>query len=778
MSITKKSTDSLLHQGQVKGPFIPMTGVNGDGRGSIETPATNFAPFNGKQDEKTTHLYISGLDCADCAAGLGRRIASLPGVTCADINFGAAKMTVRHKGSIFEVIREIENSGYSATEENGYKSLAQLERAWWKNPKTILTIMSGVFLISATIAEHYQAGIFIVISLYAIASFTGAYYAAKSGFYSLRSLSLDMNFLMSTAIIGAMAIGEWSEAGTVAFLFSLGNTLQTYTMDKTRRSIRALMELSPPDALVMRDGSAQRIQVDSIVPGDIMIVKPGERIAMDGKVLSGSSSVNQAAITGESVPVLKNSGDTVYAGTVNELGALEVEVTRLSSDSTLSRIMHLVENAQASKAPSQQFVDIFAKYYTPAVIVAAAAVIIVPWLFFGQSFEPWLYKGLVLLVISCPCALVISTPVSIISAIGNASRIGILIKGGAYLEQVGAIRSLAFDKTGTLTKGYPEITDILPLGGKSESEVLSLAASIEALSEHPLAKAVITRADGLKKMRAHNFQALAGSGARADIEGTTIFIGSIRLFQDMGNMPDEIDRTAREFEIQGKSVIIIGTSEKIFGIMAAADRLRENSKDAVDKLRRAGIKHISMLTGDNSKIAQSIADSLGLDSNFSELLPENKAEIINRMKTEHGGVIMVGDGINDAPALASASTGIAIGSTGSDMALETADIVLMTGDIGKLAYLVRLSRKTLSIIRQNVFFSVIIKLIFLVMTFTGSANLWLAVAADTGASLIVTMNGMRLMRRIKGTSKMILIPVRIQDGSKTATKVPPVNKME
>lgn len=749
MSITKKSTDNLLHQGQVKGPFIPLTGTNGDGSQSIESPSLNFASFNVKLDEKTTHLYISGLDCADCAAVLARRIASMPGVTCADINFGAAKMTVRHKGSIFEVIREIENSGYSATEENGYKSLAQLERAWWKNPKTVLTILSGVFLISAAIAEHYQANIKIIVSLYAIASFTGAYYAAKSGFYSLRSLALDMNFLMTTAIIGAMAIGEWSEAGTVAFLFSLGNTLQTYTMDKTRRSIRSLMDLSPPDALVMRNGNAQRIQVDSIIPGDIMIVKPGERIAMDGKIISGSSSVNQAAITGESVPVLKNSGDTVYAGTVNELGALEVEVTRLSTDSTLSRIMHLVEDAQASKAPSQQFVDIFSKYYTPAVILAAATVIIIPWLFFDQPFEPWLYKGLVLLVISCPCALVISTPVSIISAIGNASRIGILIKGGAYLEQVGAIRSLAFDKTGTLTKGYPEITDILPLGGKSESEVLSLAASIEALSEHPLAKAVINRADGLKKMKANNFQALAGSGAKADIEGTTIFIGSIRLFHDMGHITDDIYRAAREFEIQGKSVIILGSSEKIFGIMAAADRLRENSKDAVDKLRKAGIKHISMLTGDNSKIAQSIADELGLDSNFSELLPENKAEIINRMKAEHGDVIMVGDGINDAPALASASTGIAIGSTGSDMALETADIVLMTGDIGKLAYLVRLSRKTLSIIKQNVFFSVIIKLVFLVMTFTGTANLWLAVAADTGASLVVTMNGMRLMRRIK-----------------------------
>ncbi len=694
-------------------------------------------------------FQISGLDCGDCAAKLEKRIAALAGVVTAQVNFAAGKMTVEHTAPVAAIVQAVKQAGYQAERLSAGPRRPETKAAWWTNRRTQATIISGLILGLATVLEWLSYSDTVLIPLYIAAAVIGGYSAAKSGLYGLRSFTFDMNFLMTVAVIGAAAIGEWSEGATVAFLFSFGNTLQTYTMDKTRQSIRALMELAPPEALVRRNGEEERLPVEEIMIGDLIIVKPGERIAMDGTVISGLSAVNQATITGESLPVEKAAGDMVYAGTVNEHGALEIEVTRIAADSTLAKIMHLVEEAQAQKAPSQQFVDVFAKYYTPAVLLTAAAIMVLPWLLFSQPFAPWFYKGLVLLVISCPCALVISTPVSIVSAIGNASRHGVLIKGGAYLEQMGGIRAIAFDKTGTLTHGRPVVTDVLTLGEIKEPELLSLAAAVEKWSEHPLALAIVEKAKQLPLLPAVNFKALVGRGAQASINGQTVYVGNSRLFAELGLDLEQDKEALLHLEEQGKTVMLIGSAQAVWGMIAVADTLRANSKNAVKDLRLAGMKHIAMLTGDNSRVAAAIARNLTLDAYYSDLLPQDKVATVQKLTKEYGTVVMVGDGVNDAPALAAANVGVAMGVAGSDTALETADIALMADDLGKLAYVISLSRKTVAVIKQNIGFAVLIKVLFVIFTFFGFVDLWLAVLADMGSSILVTLNGMRLMQKIR-----------------------------
>ncbi len=697
----------------------------------------------------TRTIYrIAGMDCGDCAAKLEKRIAAIPGVTAATVNFATAKMIVEHSVDKAIIERTVKQSGYSAETDQTLSRQKTTKTMWWKNARTMATIASGALLTCALVSSWLALSEGVETLLYALAAATGAFHAARSGLYSLRTLSLDMNFLMTAAIIGAAVLGEWSEGATVAFLFSFGNTLQTYTMEKTRRSIQSLMELAPPEALVVKGGQEKRLPVEDIEVGDIIIVKPGERIAMDGTVIHGASAVNQATITGESIPVEKNTGDPVYAGTMNEQGALEIQVTQIAANSTLAKIFHLVEEAQGQKAPSQQFVDIFAKYYTPLVLVAAAGVMTLPWLLFQQPFAPWFYNGLVLLVISCPCALVISTPVSIVSAIGNASRRGVLIKGGAHLEEMSAIKAIAFDKTGTLTQGRPVVTDIVAVDGSTETDILTIAASIENRSEHPLARAIAERAKGLELKPALQFKALVGKGAQAKVDGRLVSIGNHRLFEELGHDVSQYEQKLAGLEQQGKTVLFLGSQEKIMALIAVADTLRQNSQETVKSLHQAGLKHIAMLTGDNKRVAGAIAATLDLDAFYSDLLPEDKVASVKKMQLEYGKVAMVGDGVNDAPALASATVGIAMGVAGSDTALETADIALMTDDLGKLTYIMQLSRKTVAIIKQNISFSILIKLIFILFLFFDMATLWLAVFADMGASLLVTLNGMRLMRRL------------------------------
>lgn len=696
------------------------------------------------QSAPVTSTYIlQGLDCADCAAKLENKMLAVEGVLSASINFGAGKLTITHTTPAADIIKNINQSGYEIATKNLPGGKKQL---WWRSTKILATILSGLFLLIATLWEWSGINEQLVIPLYSITIFMGGYYVAKSGLYGLRSYTLDSNFLMTIAAVGAAAIGQWSESATVVFLFSLGNALQSYTMDRTRESLSTMLELAPAEAIVIRNNQEEKLPVEELIIGDIILVKPGERIAMDGIVLSGISSVNQATITGESLPVEKNCGDIVYAGTINEQGALEIAVTKLSTDSTLAKIIHMVEEAQAAKAPMQQFVDVFAKYYTPAVIVGTVALMIIPWLVFNQPFETWFYRGLILLVISCPCALVISTPVSIVAAIGNASRQGILIKGGIYLEEMSHIKAIAFDKTGTLTKGRPVVTDILLLQDMSTDDIMILAASIEKRSEHPIAQAILTAANELALKPIVNFQALTSKGAQADIEGQTIYAGNTRLFTELGHeqLPHE---TITALEQQGKTVILIGTNDTLYGIIAVADTLRDNSIVAIEKLRDLGITSMVMLTGDNEHAAETIGDQLHLDAVYSKLLPQDKVRTVEALAAQYGNVAMIGDGVNDAPALAMANIGISMGSASSDTALETADIALMNDDLSKLAYLVTLSRKTLRIIKQNITFAIVIKILFVIATFAGAANLWMAVFADTGAALIVIANGMRLMRQ-------------------------------
>jgi len=694
---------------------------------------------------KITDFRLSGLDCADCASKLEKKVSGLPGVAEVRMNFGAAKMTVRHSAKIEEILNVVKEANYGIRLEGGQAGKAQTEG--FKNKKLLLTALSGVLLGAGFTLSLFKVPDNLVISLYLAAMLTGGFYTARSAFSSLKSLSMDMNFLMTVAVAGAAAIGEWAEGATVVSFFALGNTLQSYTMEKTRNSIRALMDLSPKEAMVRRNGEELSLPAEEIAVNDVMIIKPGERIAMDGIVSAGRTDINQAPITGESMPVVKKPGDQVYAGTINGQGSVEVKVTKLVEDTTLARIISLVEEAQAQKAPSQQFVDVFAKYYTPAVIAGAVLVAAVPWLAFSQPFQPWFERALILLLIACPCALVISTPVSIVAAIGSAAKRGVLIKGGAYLEETGALKVVAFDKTGTLTEGRPELTDVIATPGNRPERVVEIAAAIESRSQHPLAGAVLryARAKNIAVPAGEDFQSVTGKGAAFKIGGETYYIGNDRLFEDLNIPLGDVRNQLPGLQARGRTAMIIGNSREVLGIIAVADRLRESARAAVEGLRRAGIAHVVMLTGDNAGTARAIAAELGIDEYRAGLLPENKLDAVKSLQMEYGKVAMVGDGVNDAPSLAAATVGIAMGGAGADTALETADIALMADDLSKLPYAIHLSQRALRIIKQNIAFALLVKAAFITGTFWGITNLWMAVFADTGASLIVIANGMRLI---------------------------------
>lgn len=693
---------------------------------------------------KTSRIRLSGLDCADCAAKLEKKVASMGGVESVKINFGAGRMKVIHTAPVEAVIKAVHEAGYGAVPWSPARAEEIPDHQ--KKIRLASTAVSGVFLAAGFASGPAGLGRDLSVALFFLSMLSGGFLVARSAFYAARSFNLDMNVLMAAAIAGAAAIGEWSEGAAVVFLFSLGNLLQAYTIDKTRKSIRDLMDLSPREAVVRRSGAEISLPVEEIRPGDTVIVKPGQNIPVDGRVTAGGSLVNQAPITGESVPVEKRAGDYVYAGTINEHGALEVEVTRHAGESTLSRIISLVEEAQEQKAPSQQLVDRFARYYTPAVLAGAVAVAALPTLLFNRPFIPWFEKALILLVISCPCALVISTPVSIVSAIGSAARKGVLIKGGSHLEEAGALKIIAFDKTGTLTRGKPEVTDVIGGEGAGGEQVLAAAASVERFSEHPLAAAILRRA-GQQKVEippASDFKSFAGRGASAQIYGKTYYVGNYMLFRELGFAAGRWQETIEKLHGEGKTVVMVGSGDGIMGLIAAADRVRPGSRAAVTGLAGVGIKKMVMLTGDNRGTARAVAGELGINDFRADLLPQDKLEAIRELKSG-GKTAMVGDGVNDAPALAAADVGIAMGGAGTDTAIETADIALMADDLSKLPYAIRLSRKALFTIKQNITFSLLIKAVFIAATLMGHATLWMAVFADTGASLLVTLNGMRLM---------------------------------
>jgi len=703
--------------------------------------------------EARSVFQVDGMDCGECARTVERVIGKLDGVREVQVRFSSTKMIVTHTAEIAELMKAVDQVGYRPTlletTLEGAGVQAGQQSLWKRHRRTLLTAVSGALWGLGMILEFGGWSEQTAILLFLLSMLTGGYYAARAGFYALKSFTLDMNFLMTAAAIGAAAIGEWSEGATVVFLFAVGNWLQAMTMERTRRSIRSLMDLTPREALVRRGGKEVKLQLTDVRIDDVVIVRPGERLPMDGIVVSGRSTVNQAPVTGESIPVSKAAGDDVYAGTLNETGSLEFRVTKRVEDSTISRIIHLVEEAQAQKAPSQQFVDRFATIYTPAVVLLAVLVAILPPLLGFGTYDVWIYRALSLLVIACPCALVISTPVSIVAAIGNGAKRGVLIKGGAFLELMGTIQAIAFDKTGTLTEGKPQVVKIETFAGEITAEgLLAVAAAIESRSEHPLARAITEAYEksGQQVGQADEFQAVVGYGAQATINGITYRIGKPAWFDEMGYNKNQMLSIIHEQQEQGHTVMLLADSQQVLGLIAVADVVRTEAQATVRELKQSGIIHTVMLTGDHERTAKSISKQVDVDSYQGELLPEQKLARIAELQRSFGRVAMVGDGINDAPALALADIGIAMGGAGTDTALETADIVLMSDDLSKLPFTVRLSRHTLRIIKQNIWFSLLVKAVFLALTVAGLSTLWMAVFADTGAALIVIANGMRLMK--------------------------------
>ncbi len=691
-------------------------------------------------------FLLEGLSCADCAAKLERQIAALPGVQEAKLNFAAAKLTVYGDVAEGAVIDEARRDGVKAIPADAYKE--QTGGSFWqKNRRAVTSAIAGL-LLGLGWSLHYVLDMETAARAFYLACIVvGGFAVGRKALLSLSLLRLDMNVLMGVAVTGAILIGEWSEGATVAFLFSVSEALESYTMDKARNSIRRLMSLAPDSAVVVRDGQEIKLPVADIAVGDILVIRPGEKIAMDGVILSGASSINQSAITGESVPVDRHPGDEVFAGTMNGEGSLRVQVTKTVKDNTLSRIIHLVEEAQAQRAPFQTFVDRFAVVYTPVVIALAVFIVTVPPLVLSQPWEPWIYRGLALLVVACPCALVVSTPVAIVSAIGGSARHGVLIKGGVHLETLGQLKALAFDKTGTLTTGAPEVSQIISSPDINKNELLAMAAAVEHHSEHPLARAILRKATGenVSIPPAEDFKSFTGLGARALVNGREILLGSPRFLEQQGIAVGPWQEKVSFLLAGVNTVVMVALDGAVAGCIALADRVRPQAAGTLTALKKLGLSPLVMLTGDNLETARAIARQTGVDHFQANLLPQDKVSAVKELREKTGFIGMVGDGINDTPALAVANTGIAMGGAGSDTALETADVVLMGDDLSKLPFAVSMGRAAIGIIKQNIFFSIGIKLLAVLLVFPGWLTLWLAILADMGATLLVTLNGIRLL---------------------------------
>jgi Cd2+/Zn2+-exporting ATPase len=689
---------------------------------------------------------IEGMDCREEVAILERRLKRLSGLEALDADVIGQRLRIKYdaaKLSTGVIAEAVAQTGMRAWLE--HEEPAPIAASAGRRQQ--LLIASGVAFAVGAVATFFASGAWVWIP-FALSIVVGGVFTARRAVTSLRAGVLDINVLMVIAVAGAIALGEWTEAASVVFLFALAQLLETRAMDRARGAIRALMDLAPVEAIVQRDGQQHRIPVDDVRVGDTILVGPGEKVPLDGRVLAGDSYVNQAPVTGESLPIEKTAGDDVFAGTINGRGALDVAVTRLRRDSTLARIIHLVERAQAQRAPSQAFVDRFARIYTPVVLALAVVVAFAPPLLVGASWATWFYRSLVLLVISCPCALVISTPVSIVSALAAAARKGVLIKGGAHLEKMASIRCIAFDKTGTLTYGRLHVVDVLPVAGVDPAEVVRLAASLEVRSEHPIGRAIVDYASrsGIRPVSVDAFQALPGRGAQAQLGGHGLVAGSHRLFEERGLCSAEMEASLQTFTDRGCGSVMVAAAGAPVGVIGVADQPREGAADAIDLLRQQGIAQVILLTGDQESAAKTLAESLDLDGYRAALLPEDKVTAVEELRRRYGSLAMVGDGVNDAPALAAADVGIAMGVAGTDAALETADVALMADELSKIPYALRLSRATMRNIHANIAFSIVLKGAFLILAITGAATLWMAVAADMGASLVVIANALRLLR--------------------------------
>jgi Cd2+/Zn2+-exporting ATPase len=734
-------------------------------------------------------LTVPEMDCAGCVQRIRDRLRTVDGVDDVVGQPVSRRLRVCYDPravSLDRIRHEVGRLGYAAREDGGGRRLPGAGDTW-RTPDAIRTWVSGGLMLAGLVLRavgdgpailELPAGDLHLPGLaFLVAAAVGGWNFFPRGIRSARALSLDMNFLMTIAILGAVAIGELLEAGAIAFLFSLAEILERFSVDRARQSIESLLDLSPEMATVLVDGAEVRRYVGEVSPGDLVVVRPGERIPVDGVVASGSSAVDQSPVTGESMPVEKVEDDEVFAGTVNGEGHLRVRVEKVAEDTTLARMIHLVEQAESRRTKSERFVERFARWYTPAVTVGAIIVAAGPPLLAGAPFAEWFVRGLTLLVIACPCALVISTPVAVVSGVTAAARNGVLIKGGVHLETMGEVRVVAFDKTGTLTRGHPDVVDVVAAAGSglTPDHVIAIAAAMERRSEHPLARAIVREAeareqaivrgteseeskargtaDGASAGAVHgppgtradadHFESIRGMGVRARIDGVTWMVGRPDLFEDSSDLGEEIDRLRKE----GKTVVAVGRPERPDGLVALADRPRTGATEAVAALRRAGVEHIVMLTGDNEETARCIAGEVGIDDVRAGLLPEEKVRMVEELEERHGRVAMVGDGVNDGPALAVASVGIAMGAAGSDTALETADIALLGDDLSKLAYLHRLSHRGRGVIRQNIGASIALKGGLAIGVPLGWVSLIVAVVVgDMGASLAVTGNSLRLAR--------------------------------
>lgn len=705
---------------------------------------------------------MSGMDCASCAVEIEKALKSLEGVEDVRVNVVTGNVRVEHaangvtRADLGSAIRRIGfsvgdgnlSAAPSAISQDESDKALSIASFFKKKGRPVMTAVALAFLVLAFGAEFLAASAKVTTALFAAAIVAGGWYVVPRGLRSIARGSLEMNALMSIAAAGAWIIGDHAEAAVTLFLFAVAELLESYSMDRARNAIRSLMNLSPAQARVRRAGAEEMVEVADVSVGETVFVRPGEKIPVDGVVIRGRSSVNQAPITGESVPVDKSLDSEIFAGTMNIDGILEIRSSRLAQDTTLARIIHAVEEAQNSRAPSQTFVDRFARVYTPTVVVLAVFIAVgAPLLGLG-SWDTWIYRALAMLVVACPCALVISTPVTIVSGLTGAARNGVLIKGGIHLESVGAVSVVAFDKTGTLTAGTPAVSEVFALDGMGKKEVIKLALGVERNSEHPLAQAIVAYGTemGVTPPEADDFASLAGRGAIATVEGKVVYVGKPEASAETGSFSSEADEVVKRLTDEGKTAVVVSVAGKVIGVIGLADEPRPDALEAVKALHAVGISRIIMLSGDNEGTARAIASRIGVDEYRAGLLPEDKVRIVRELESSGERVAFVGDGVNDAPALAAATVGIAMGAMGTDVALETADIALMSDDLRKIAYVVRLSRRTMWILKQNIWFSIGVKAVFLVLAATGFATLWMAIAADMGASLAVVTNGLRARR--------------------------------
>ncbi|MBY0524443.1 MAG: cadmium-translocating P-type ATPase [Gemmataceae bacterium] len=712
---------------------------------------------------------IHGMDCAEEVTVLKRELGPVVGGE-GRLRFDilSGKMTVAASGELSPetVLRAVARTGMRAEVWQAEATATADQPNWRRRERTLLTTASGSFAVAGFLTHVVLAGgvsaaigsegmgaaqhvPWISRGLYAAGILAGLWVVLPKAWLALRQLRPDMNLLMTIAAVGAVAIGEWFEGATVAFLFALSLALESWSVGRARRAVEALLDLTPPTARVLTDANVEREQPAGQVPvGALILIKAGERFPLDGTIVRGSSDVNQAPITGESVPVPKKPGDEVFAGTINGDAALEVRTTKPAGDTTLAHIIRMVGDAQSRRAPAEQWVEKFARVYTPVVLALALAVFLVPPVFFGGAWQDWFYRALVLLVIACPCALVISTPVTIVAALAAAARNGVLIKGGAYVEAPAHVRAIAFDKTGTLTEGRPAVVEVVPLGGHDEAALLERVAALEARSEHPVGKAIVAYAQerGIPIRPAADFEIVPGRGATAQLDGKEFWLGSHRYLEERGQETADVHEKLVAMSGPGRTVVAVGNESHVCGLIGLADAVRPEARQTLQALRDAGVGRLVLLTGDNAATADAIGRQTGVDEVRAELLPADKVQAVEELVARHGSVAMIGDGVNDAPALARAGLGIAMGAIGSDAAIEAADIALMADDLAKLPWLIHHSRRTLRVVRQNIGFALSVKAAFVLLTFAGYASLWAAIAADMGASLVVIFNGLRLLR--------------------------------